>query len=378
MKIKQEPYDLTKYSIQFSSIFEFKEIQTSFYKFLISEFNNEPMDCINEINLLKTLKTDKEIISKCKSIIEDFFQDSSKKEVNVSGFSKIDLFTKMNEQLQQETWILKETAYDVFLPMKILLLNELQIDTFPRYIRTKSCSRVMASFVDNPKVMILLSSSKYRLSDKDFEKPFISKNEMDFMKEISKESFAWDLIQSKKEMMLYTSSFPFLPDCKSFKNSKSIKIESMLPYSFEKVVSFFLSIENMMEMDKNLVGIHFNKKQWTKDLVKKYPNEDIKNPFYFIDGESLRKRFPFKIPRKTMAVYNIEFDEEKETLSFFGRPNFSSFEGRDLDCSKKMNFETFGKDNQNVKGYFMNIMDMIEIQIIDPYTTRISYLRSIN
>jgi hypothetical protein len=186
MKIKQETFDLTKYSIQFSSIFEFKEIHTSFYNFLVSEFNTEPMDCINEINLLKTLKTEKETISKCKSIIEDFFQESSKKEVNVSGFSKIDLFTKMKEQLQLETWILKETAYEIFLPMKNILLNELQIDTFPRYIRTKSCSKVMAAFVDNPKVMIPLSSAKYRLSDKDFEKPFISKNEMDFMKEIKR------------------------------------------------------------------------------------------------------------------------------------------------------------------------------------------------
>jgi hypothetical protein len=92
----------------------------------------------------------------------------------------------MKEQLQLETWILKETAYEIFLPMKNILLNELQNDTFPRYIRTKSCSKVMAAFVDNPKVIIPLSSAKYRLSDKDFEKPFISKNEMDFMKEIKR------------------------------------------------------------------------------------------------------------------------------------------------------------------------------------------------
>jgi hypothetical protein len=69
-----------------------------------------------------------------------------------------------------------------------------------------------------------------------------------------------------------------------------------LPYSFEKVVSFLFSIESMMDMDKNLVGIHFNKKQWTKDLAMKYPYEEFKNPFYFL--LSAQKTFSFQISEK--------------------------------------------------------------------------------
>jgi hypothetical protein len=384
MKIKRnsKSFDITKYSIQFTSIFEFKEIQNSFHSFLLSEFNTEPLDCILEINKLPTLKSDREIIEKCKYIIETYLQDTSKKEVNVSGLTKIHLFSIINEQLKQEKWTLKETPYKIFFPIKHILMSELQIDPFARYLRTKSCSLTVSLFIDNPKVMILESIVKFPFCDKDFENPFISKKEMEFIKEISKDSFSWNLVNSTKNMMLYTSSTPFLPDSKAFKNSKSFKIESVLPYSFEKVVNLFFSTENMLKMDKDLIKINFKKKHWSDELKLNYPDEDIQNPFYYIEGESFFRlnQKPFNTPRKTVDIYNMEYDEEEDTLTFFRRPYLASFKGMDVYLDEKMNFESFptvnGKEIHNVDGYVMSIMDMVKIKIIDPYTTRYSFVRS--
>jgi hypothetical protein len=380
---KRDSFDISKYSIQYQSVFEVKEIQDSFYNHLKTEFNTEPFDCILEINSLKELKSDKEIISKCNEIVDKYLRNTSKKEVNISGDSKLRLFSKLEKQLTGDSWICEESAYDIFFPVKRILFNELHADNFPRYVRTQQCADVVSSFVDNPRVMVLSSILKYPLCDKDFENPFISNIEMEFINEISKDSFVWQSVHSSKVMNLYTSSTPFLPDSDFFKNSKSIKMESVLPFSFEKVATFFFSLENLKKIDSELIDIKINEKHWTKDLKEKFPDEKIKNPFYFVTAETFGrvKHFPFNTPRKTLDIFNIEYDEENQSLSFVRRPYLAQFAGKNVDWEKKMNFETFptleGKELTNVQGYLMNVMDMIKIQIIDPYTTRLTYVMSI-
>jgi hypothetical protein len=50
--------------------------------------------------------------------------------------------------------------------------------------------------------------------------------------------------------------------------------------------------------------MNLNEKHWTKDLKEKYPKEDIRNPFFFISGESFGKvdEFPFNTPRRSNDI----------------------------------------------------------------------------
>jgi hypothetical protein len=383
---KRESFDITKYSIQFMCIFdpEFKDILISFQNFLKTEFNTEPLDCVLEINKLLDLKSDKEIILKSNEIIDTFLKNSSKREVNISGDSKNRLFTNFQGQLTEERWILEETAYDIFFPVKKILMNELHADNFPRFIRTKNCLDVVSKYNGNPKVMILCSILKYPLCDKDFEKPFISQIEMNFIKDVFKDSFVWELVTSTEVMNTYTCNIPLIPNSEFFKRSTPIKIECVLPFSFEKVANFFFSIEKTKKVNEGVIEMNLNEKHWTKDLKVKYPNEDIRNPFYFISGESFGKvdQFPFNTPRRSNDIYNIEYDAEEKRLSYIRRPYLVKYSGQTIDWQKMIKFERFptreGKDLYNIEGYVMNVMDMLDLQIIDENTTRISFVTSIS
>jgi hypothetical protein len=381
---KRETMDITKYSIQFMCIFdpEFKEILISFQNFLKTEFNTEPLDCVLEINKLPDLKSDQEIIEKCNEILDTFLKNSSKREVNISGDSKLRLLNNFQGQLTEEKWILEETAYDIFFPVKKILMNELHADNFPRYVRTKNCLDVVSKYFGNPKVMVLSSILKYPLCDKDFEKPFISQIEMNFIKDVFKDSYVWELVNSTKLMNIYRCSIPLIPNSEFFKNSISIKIECVLPFSFEKVATFFFSIEHTKKVNTDLLEMELNEKHWTKDLKEKYPKEDIRNPFYFISGESFGKvsLFPFNTPRRSNDIYNIEFDKAENRLSYIRRPYLAKYAGQTIDWQKLLKFERFptrdGKDLHHIDGYIMNCMEMLDIQIIDSNTTRVSFISS--
>jgi hypothetical protein len=108
---------------------EFKDILISFHNFLKTEFNTEPLDCVLEINKLKDLNSDKEVIEKCIEILDTFLKTSSKREVNISGDSKNRLFSNFQGQLTEEKWILKELAYDIFFPVKKISMINFEFGT---------------------------------------------------------------------------------------------------------------------------------------------------------------------------------------------------------------------------------------------------------
>ena len=369
---KSSSFNLSKYSIQFSCVFEFNDIKESFYKFLKTEFNTEPLDCVLEIDKIKTLKTDKEKIKKCNEIIEDYVKTTGKKEINISGETKLKLFQDFGAQLEQEEiWNLQQTPTEIFAPIKKILLTELRADNWPRFVRTKDFHEIIMHYVDNPKVMVLNSLSKYPFKDEHFEKPYVTKQEMLFMNDVVQDSFNWDSIYSKNHFNVYSSSIKFIPDSNFFKSSNAVRFEYVIPYSFEQSIVFFLSIKHLLEIEPEIIDISIREKIYSKELK----TDEIENPFYFLIGDtSQMSHFPLNTPRKSTDVFNIDFDVEEEKLTFCKRPYIGDFKGKNVDFDKKLKFDFVDKKKQTkeVLGFFVNQFLICNLEVVDPYTTKIA------
>eukprot|EP01080_Neovahlkampfia_damariscottae_P008094 gene8094-12555_t len=362
MNRKSSSFNVSKYSIQFNCVLEHKDIQDCFYNFLKTEYNTEPLDCVLEIDHLKTLKTDTEKILKCNQIIEEFIKSTGKREINIAGETKLKLFHDFGSQLEEKKWMLKETAFEIFYPIRKILLAELRADNFPRFVRTKEFSEVIKNYCDDPKVMVLSAVTKYPFTDEHFENQFVSNKEMEFMQDVLQDSFNWDSIYSKNHLNVYSSN----------NSSTAFRFETILPYSFEKSVIFFLSIKNLMQLEPEITDISIREKVFSKYLK----HEDVGNPYYFLIGEiSQMSGFPFNTPRKSIDVFNIDFDYENELLTFCKRPYIGDFKGKNIDFDKKMKFNHTDKKKQTkeVNGFFVNQFLTVNMEIIDPYTTKISF-----
>eukprot|EP01080_Neovahlkampfia_damariscottae_P004512 gene4512-7890_t len=379
MKRSRSSFDIRTYVIEFGSVFYFKEIQEHFLEFLQTEFNPEPFLCVLAINELNELSLDEDIIQKCQDIVNKFINPKAQHEVNISQSTKKTLLTSLEQQLKENEWILEETAYEIFFPLKRILSSELNADNFPRFVRTKKFAEIAEKYSEDTRVMKVITALKYPFTDEYYEKPFITKSEVSFLNELTQDSFAWELIDSKDRFDVYTSHLNFLPESKFFSNAKAYKTNATLPYSFEKVANFFLSIEHTKQFNPIITDISIRETFSVKNISAQYPDDDIANQIHSIIGETcVQPPFPMNTPRKSTDVYLVDFDNESQSLTFIKRPFLGDHKGSVVDWKKKMKFDftNKNKEKKTVDGFISSFMNMTKIEIIDGFTTRVTMLSS--
>jgi hypothetical protein len=374
-------FDITTYTIEFESIFIHSDLEEAFFIFLKSEFNTEPFECIKRIDALKKIDSNKEKLEKTLKFIEEFIQEGSDKEVNISKETKQELFKNIESQLSNKEWNMIQTPYEVLLPLRNVLKNQLNADNFPRFIRSPKHNAVFQKYVDDIKVMKTYTALRYPFTDEYFETPFVAKDEEKFLHEIFKDSFTWDVVYSKNHFNMYHSKTNFLPRLSSFENPISMKYQIMLPFSFERVVSFYLSKDYLNSIAPGIVDLVVDKKINFEELIKEYPDQEINpNLQSFIGSTYYVYPFPMK-PRKSIDIYTTSFNMEDKSLTFLRRPYNGDFKGKNLNLKKKIKFENFlmnseTRNTKTVEGYLGMSMLMIKFDQIDKFTTKLSYVTS--
>jgi chaperonin cofactor prefoldin len=379
MQKKPSSFDLSQYYIEFNSVFYFQEIQDKFLEFLKTEFNTEPLLCVLAINELNKLNSDKEIIDKCNEIFNKFIKQGVQNEVNVSMQTKQKLIDSLEKQLELDEWVLDETAYELLTPLKNVLSSELAADNFPRFVRSKLCSEFIFKYSDDPRVMKLNTAVKYPFDDQHFEKPFITRGEMQFLEELLVDSFIWDSLHSKN-VNLYTTQLNFIPDSKFFSNSVTLKILAVFPYSFERVVNLFLSTDFMKLDEQHMTDFSVKETFSIANLSKKFPDDVIATQVHSVIAETcVVNPFPMNTPRKSIDVFSIDFDNTNGCLYFVRRPYLKDFTGKNVDLNKKIKFDFIHdekKEKKTVEGYIDTKWSFIKIEMVDSHTTKVSVIKS--
>lgn len=370
---------LHSYMILFDSIWEKSDIYDAFYEFCKLEFNQDSLDAL--VDIRKFLKlSEREEITQFIKLYKIYFQEEASKEVNIGSKMKETLKELNEESLKYKNLCcFKEVDHELVKKLCDEIKNvysvvseEISFDSFPRFIRTTSCKNLMKKYLHHDKIMIPAISLQYPIQDSAFEDPIIYKSDLNFMKELLKETYDWDLAYGCKNYNIYYSKDNFLPKSKLFKGSYAMKFDIVHKGDFEKVCySFFQSKCKKKFFDENKFDVNDNYKS-IDELKKEFPDNQIDYPV--VINDVYLKPHGIINGRLTRTVETIINDESDGSIYYLHKPYYGDFKYSDkLDLTKPMKMKINGKEELS---YFCPSYHLIKIKQIGDGVIKLSEVKS--
>jgi len=189
--MKRQSFDKDNYELNFGSIFTHDTIKTAFKKFLKTEFNEEPLLFILEVEELEKIKNDEKKGQVFIKILKKYIFEGAERQINISFDKKKDLLELYEQQKNSESWILKLTPAETFENVIKNLKQELNYDPFKRFVRTKECEKLMIQHHKENTVVVpkIFKSFDYKLED--FVTPDIVDTDFQFALSLLKDDYSW-------------------------------------------------------------------------------------------------------------------------------------------------------------------------------------------
>jgi hypothetical protein len=189
--LMSKPFDYKKFTLHYESVFTNPDISKEFQKFLQSEFNNEPFLFLEDV---KNLKETKNFIPKTIEIIEKYIVNNAKCEVNISGKSKLSILQGYElQKLNLEEWKFEKSFDVLFDEISKILKEEMYHDPWKRFLRTKTCVKLMEKYKDDSTICSPQITEKFDYKDDYFNHPYIFKDDFLFAEELFKDNFDWEV-----------------------------------------------------------------------------------------------------------------------------------------------------------------------------------------
>jgi hypothetical protein len=186
--------DLESLMIHFDSIFTKEDVAASYQKFLQSEFNEEPLIFLFEVQKLEELENPQKIIKKTLEIIEKHLLPSSEGEINISGKSKLPITQHYEKQKQDENnWMFEEAPKDLFTDICKIVRNEMYHDPWKRFMRTKAAEEIIQNFYWDSTVCSPHITQEFSYKDDYFGHPYIFKSDFKFMNHLFEDNVHWEV-----------------------------------------------------------------------------------------------------------------------------------------------------------------------------------------
>eukprot|EP01080_Neovahlkampfia_damariscottae_P004523 gene4523-7901_t len=283
-----QPFDKTKFTVHFDSVFTNKKMGNAFKDFLATEHNLDAFNFLQAVRTLETVTDTKEKVKLTKDIITNFVEVGSKEEINVSGeLRTATLRTYKKQENFHDKWVLEVTPKELLSDCYKLVLNILSHDSFKRFVRTAECEAVMKLYKHDSTVISPLLTTLFGYDDEYFKHQHFRDRDIDFFLSLFQDSYNWKLIGSKAEdnMNAYVSQTNYLPDVSFSKKLKISKFECVLPCTFDQALLSYFDNEQLFKSDPNckkyetinyynyeeLLQIH--KHNNDEDEIKKYKRE---------------------------------------------------------------------------------------------------------
>jgi hypothetical protein len=261
-----------------------KEISDKFYEFLKKEHNSDSWDFILDVNKLRIAyeKKNKEKENETlQHIMDNYIVEKSPKDLSLDENLKEELFSSL------KTRIPGFPAFKYFDKIYQKIKLEHQLDSFKRFGKSDDSKDVLAKYQHDVEVMTPIFGLLSNYKDQDFKSKSISKQDLDFVKTITKQSETWDSVLSNKDMKISYSKVNWFPEV-SFIDSSIVSFEFIFTFNFpmEQVINGYLTLSKMNKIDPNISKsklISFNENDtfqsaiidyeavwdWSKPLKKK-------------------------------------------------------------------------------------------------------------
>eukprot|EP01080_Neovahlkampfia_damariscottae_P005650 gene5650-9466_t len=318
-------YNKESHMLKFSSVFSNDKVKEHFQHFLKSEFNEEPFNCLLEIDELEKLQEEKSIIKKSISILKVYLMDNSKQAVNISSEKKIELLNKFGEQISMnDRWVISEKPSEIFGEIKKSLKQELQHDTFKRFVRTPACEKIIKKFISDESVVVPKMTRNFNLNTNHFRNNVLEDVDFDFAFEFMKDDFSWEMVGSKKSedhINCFYSNMNYLPDL-PFPVSGA-KYECIVPHSVKDICLSSYTMDLAYSADTTIKNIKcFDFK--TFDDLKKYFKDSPEKIQKYSPRENCSFKVAIKLPkpmnyRITKISTSYFYDKESKTFIYVGK-----------------------------------------------------------
>eukprot|EP01080_Neovahlkampfia_damariscottae_P012687 gene12687-6581_t len=341
--------------LRFSSVFLNKEISTQFENHLKHEYNLEPWVFLQQLELYHSIKDIEQKISEFFKMYENFIENNSQQELNISAKMKKPLTSvyetlKHSKEFQLNNDDL-ESMDEIFNDVSRSITDELFYDSFPRFVRTKECLKFIENHKHDSTLVTPLIVSAFNYNDNYFKNGLIDDTDFDYFKTLYEDNPLWELLGSKNGTNVFYSNFNYLPDVKDVK-IRCIKYESIIPYSLEQAGLFVLSDRMIEKFDPNIKKITVMNYIQENELKKKLKKENLRYRRNLALLEyDINFGFPFDARKMKLGASTTYHKEEKMIQSItksyidenesWSTPKVQKFEKNNKTKSMKA-FSAFG------------------------------------
>jgi hypothetical protein len=191
---KEKNIKKENFIINFKAIYTCPQLNTSFTKFLSSEFNNEPLNFLWDVKKIEIMENIEEIILHVQKIFENYIFQNSPCEINISGKSKHDILEEFSKQTSTTQWTLSKSPIEILSPLVKIVHAELYHDSWKRFVRSPYGEEMIMKFHDDPTVCQLQISQHFPYDDEYFTHYDIEDRDFDYSKGILTDNSSWEVI----------------------------------------------------------------------------------------------------------------------------------------------------------------------------------------
>lgn len=202
-KIFASPEEIEEYETQdletfipYKSTQNVPRMKKAFSQYLYDQ-KDESLKFIDDIDSLESLKS-KLLIKKVQHIYYSFILKKTIKlpEEITKKIEKI-ILEQIEDPKLSSIWILDETAYEIFKPLKNFVHNQLEKEQFPEFLESKYCIEVLKLQPQDPRIFLPNEVLKFPFKDENFEDSIISELDIQYLKSIFEKSNQWRTSQMK-------------------------------------------------------------------------------------------------------------------------------------------------------------------------------------
>eukprot|EP01080_Neovahlkampfia_damariscottae_P000563 gene563-8073_t len=356
------------FSLRFNSLFLNKEIGDLFENHLSTEFNTEPWKFLKLSETYKTLKTTDKIESEFIRIYDMFIENDSEMELNISG--------KLKRPVTQVYKKMKNNEFEgslerIFEDISKSIADQLFFDSFPRFVRTKECIKFIEKHKKDSSLVTPIIISSFKYNDEYFKNYIIEDSDFDYFKILFQDNPKWDLISTKNGTNVFHSKFNYMPGVKEVK-TRTMKCETVLPYSLEQAGLFIFNDKMIEEFDPNI------KKVVVKDFIQtKELKEILKSMRYERNLLVMEYQMDFGFPFNSRIMKigcSMMYIPEERMIQCVTKPYIDENESWSHPSKQTVD----NNSNKSTKSFFMFAYSCIFLKEIDESKTSFTQIFNIN
>jgi hypothetical protein len=368
----RKEFDHLNFSLHFESVFIEKEIGNAFSEFLKTEFNQEPWKFLCKLKELGNLKDFTAFKDNSKKIILDFINEGSPNEINISGKSKLTLMENYDAGMADlNDSNIEEIYQKLFFPIEKIVKQEMYHDSWKRFLRTNVCVSLMKKYKNNSSICSPQITELFSHSDDYFKHPFVYDQDFDFANLLIQDNNNWELLwtNEEKKMNTFYSKLNFFPLVKFSKNVKTVKFESVIPMSLQRVLLSYSTIEGNVKADPNTMYLKTLKNYSFEELKQVAKEKGFQEHVgKYQRGLSLNEShlaFPFPFdPRIWKYSCSMHYNPEDENVMVLLKP-FIEGDIKFLEAYVGEVYHKSGKPMKKMKVYPLFSYGITKYQKID-------------